>query len=520
MPTPKLQSAIHSGNYYSLGAVRVIAKLTEMGIAFPQEVLEFPKFEGGDKPFVEFTRIEHALLDWFDGRDYDQAQALIHFRPPVSNYHIIRILNEELCPPEISHDMLCPTRADAVAAVVFACDHDATAVEAFRKQGDYIVAVINGADALRIEAITYEPFDIAARDRVRTSLKGVRERDRGGLRERAARLPGFAGLDYGADLAHRKSHWQDRCLLLGYPANWALAMRGALKQVDIIVKQSQAQELAASFFGANSWHQLIKHQNELNDGLIPIAVKMDTANGVKQSFYWTNEEALFAVGICLRSYQEPVVVKHFSLTFDKTKLMFSAATQKAAAVFTEVENCPPCIECGSNDYWSAGYCGEHAHLEAAQKVLQALDTEDSTILTNGILYSSSGTLGILASVLEREGQPSTHAVEFDEHGIAVFHMPNPDGGPSLAAYALIYQINEGRLSKVHEVAMYKAEVDVVNKEGKTFLVIEPDYGNSAPIDIPFSDMAQVDRLMELSYGGGLFSLTVPYMWNEERRTKN
>ncbi len=502
--------AVHRGNYYTAGAIRVLAKLAGMGIAVPDDALAVPKFEGGGEPLVQFKQIEHALLNWFEGRDYDQAQALIHYKVPCFDYHVIRILDVDACPRELSTDMLCPTRADAVAAVVFACDRDAIGIDAFRQDGDAIVAVINGVDVVKIEAIAYEPFDLGIRDRVRTALKGVREYDPMTLQARAARLPGFADFDYGDSLSFRTMHRLDTCQLLGHPSSWALAMRGALAQVDIDVKLSQAQELTAVFFGAGSWHQLVKHQDALNDGFTPIALNVKTAAGHQQRFYCTTEEALFAAGAALKAYPEPVVVQNFGLCLDKHRLTLWAAARRAIEAAGPANYCPPCIECGSNDYWSVESDGEPAHLDAAQRILQALGQANGIVSTQWVLYAGEGAAGILAALLRREGQPKEHLVQFGEHAVAVFHVPNPNGGSQLTARARIYRIDAGRPHHVADVDMYKAELDVVNDAGQTRLVIGPDYGKGEPVEILVPDMDQLGRLLELTHGDGLFARRRPH----------
>lgn len=367
--------AVHAGNYYTSGLERVLAKLSAMGVHVPQSALEKANRRGVRKHAYAFRAIELAMLEWFEGRDYLQAQALIHYRPPQSQWQVIRVLDERRCPSEISFDMLCPTREDALGAVLQACDGDAVHVHDSPGEGEALIVNIAGSDVLKIEPITLEPFDRDARDRVRTAFKGVRSRDPVKIRARAARLPGFGDLRYerpASDVARSPAE----CLLLGFPTNWAFAMRSALKQVGVDVKQSQAQELAAVFFGAGSWHQLIAHDDESNEGCWPVRVAYETPAGPREQYYQSPEEAIFAVGAILRSYPEEVVCTDFSLAPDQRRVMFYGVTQRElAATPSGSLDCPTCITCGNSDYWYMKRDGDQALEEA---VVQLLETGETT----------------------------------------------------------------------------------------------------------------------------------------------
>lgn len=511
MSSSERRPAIHAGNYYLTGVRRVLAKLAAMGIAVPADALGVPAFEGIGKPMAEFTRIEHAMLDWFTGRDYDQAQALIHYRPPGGEDHVIRILDEERCPRELTFDMLCPTRADAVAAVVFACDQDAVRVDAFRQEGEALVAVIDGADVVRIDPVRCEPFDRAVRDRVRTALKGVRRYDTRSLYARAARLPGFDNREHGMEL-NRFGRVEESCLFLGFPTNWAFAVRSALRQVQINVKQSQAQELAAVFFGASNWHQLVKHQDEPYSGVGPVQVTIHAATGPQERFYRTPEEAIFSVGCALKSYPEPVVIQRFDLTLDERSVSFRAVTRRAYDTTEPADRffCPACIEGGGNDRWVASDDGDLAYVEAAQRIIGKLGTEQGAVSTSGALYAGDEPAATLAGLLGREGLPADHLVHLGDYAVAVFHEPEPNGGSLRTARVRIYRLEPGHgYRRGEDVAMYKARVRVVEAaKGKT-LVIRPDYGHGAPIEIPVADVEQVRRLLALVHGEHLFTHSVP-----------
>lgn len=270
---------VGSGNYQISGLRRVISKLSEMGITVPPEALSVPPHEGYGKPLVEFTNIEHAMLDWFDSRDYHQSQALIHYKEPRHKWHVIDILDEDNTPRELSPGMMCPSKLDAIGAVLYSCDLDTVRLDAFRKEGDRLIVSIGGKETVTITPVIMDHPDLAIRDRVRNAFKGVR-RYRDNVSAHAASLPGYSLIKKLATSEIGKSHYPATgCMFLGFPKNWALAMKNALKQVGVQVKQSQAQELVAVFFGASNWHQLVKHQDKLNDATFPVPVEWVDENG-------------------------------------------------------------------------------------------------------------------------------------------------------------------------------------------------------------------------------------------------
>lgn len=499
-------TAIHSGNYYMAGVRRVLAKLAEMGVEVPSEALSLPPHEGVGTPLREFTRIEHAMLDWFEGRDYEQAQALIHFQQSRNEWHVIHILDEEKAPRDISHEMLSPSRLDALVAVLASCDRDTVRLDACRNEGDALVVVINCTDVFRIEPVVMEPFDLALRNRVRTAFKGVRHYDQQAILDHALRLPGFKSL--ALDNGHYRHNAEGGCMLLGFPGNWAFAMRHALKQVGITVKQSQAHELSAVFFGANHWHQLIKHQDEQINGLPPVAV---TVEG-RTRFYHTTEEALFTVGKEIESFPEPVVMQHFGLSLDNHHITFWAARQSVMSALPPTEQylCPNCIESGANDYGDAASYGMDEVTDAARRMLETIGTGKADVSTLGVLYDGADDTALLESLLGREGIPPSQIVPIGDYVLAVSYVPEPNGSEQLAAHLQIFQITHDGLRKAKDgdVSMYKAEVRIIKGIDGLMLVIRPDYGKGAPFEIPVAQMAEVDRLVALTHRAGIFTLEV------------
>lgn len=499
---------VHSGNYYTTGVKRVIRKLGEMNVAIPADALKVPPHTGFGEPLATFTRLEHAMLDWFEGRDYDQAQALIHFKSPRNEWQVIRLLDGDKAPRGLSSDMLCPTRLDALGAIIDACDRDTLSIDSCRHDGDALIVVIHGIDVARIQPVKLEPFDIGIRDRVRTAFKGVRYGHEHTILTHAARLPGFKVFAHDGE-APGQSPRSDACMLLGFPTNWACAMRAALKQVGIVVKQNQAQEIAAVFFGASDWHQLTKHQGEINDQMAPVTLAVDDPGGRQIRFYHTTEEALFAMGKQLEASSEPVVLQEFSLCLDKQHVLCWVAKEG------DFLSKPPgerylvnsWLATANNDYWSIQDYADDGIADAAKRLLEAVEGSEAETTTLGILYDKAGDAGLLEATLGRSGIPPNQIVNVGEHVLAVSYVPEPDGGPKMAARLHIFRITPDGPRKLEDgdISMYKAVTTVTHGADGIKLQIRPDYGKNPAIEIPVAHMGQVEQLKALTHPKGIFT---------------
>lgn len=318
--------SVGSGNYYASGVKRVVSKLTDMGIEVPKQALEYPKPESRPRLSQAFMYIEHAVMDWFTDRDYTQAQALIHFQPASDEWHAIYAIDDGNQPIDLANGTLCPTCLDALGAIIIGCEGETERIDHCRMVDDDIIVIIDGEEAFRIEPVHVEPFDLSARDRVQNTFKGMRQGSTAWALSHAVKLPGFSNME----AENKDLDTNPRLgMFLGFPRNWAIAMRSALKQVGIKVKQSQAQELAAVFFGASNWHQLIKYQDVPNERMAPVELAFKTQGQEHFRYYRTTEEAIFAVGKILENYPEPVVIQKFRLSLNDERAVIYASTLQA-----------------------------------------------------------------------------------------------------------------------------------------------------------------------------------------------
>ena len=505
-------ASVHSGNYYTHGTTRLLDKLSAMGIFVPDgalSILAADRF--GDLPPLEFRAIDLAILDWFADRDYEQAQALLHARHPDQEWKALFPVDEDLSLRDITKGMLCPSLLDAVGAIVHACDIDAARLDRLERHGNEIIAVIGGRPMHRIIPVTIEPFDVAIRDRVRTAFKGIRGNDVPGILDRASRLPGFAF----AQATLNPTMYVEAAsgpMLLGFPGNWAFAMRKALQQVGIDVKQNQAQELAAVFLGANSWHQLVKHRDNLNDCNVPVELVVTSSDGTRTSYYHTAEEALFAAFRAMEAYPEPVVLQHMGRNLSGHRVMVWVSPRRLVEGLDALQApmADHCIECGSTDYWTLSDYARPTVKPIAQAILEGLKAEAGAGFADVLYGGATDSRSVLEHVLERDGIPANQVIFIDNGALAVRYDSAPSGTKLSKANLLIYQFADGRYSFAHEVEMYKANVTVFQTDDGAELVIEPDYGHESPIRVSIGTQEKARQLFALTHSPQIFTMRSPH----------
>lgn len=485
------------GTDYVAGAERVVAKLHSMGIAVPPAAVAMPQRSG---PRLDFSLLEHAIMDHIDDPDVWQATALIHYQAPRAQWHILRVLIDD---SEIQLDSvtLCPSLLDALGAVISASDGAALRLESCRREGDAVAITVGAQVAFRIEPIKLEPFNLALRDRVRTTFKGVRTGDFPAILSRASRLPGFSQIAFASRFNERGV---GEGFFISSPANWALGMREALAQVGIAVKQAQAQELVAVFFGASSWHQLIKHQNDLHSELQPVAFTQITEIGVIERFYHTAEEAIFAFSDAIKYSQEPLIVNHLSRRGQHQVYIQATTPAEFEAQNARRESrldwyaAPAYLACQDLESYSIAENAEdpQAMLAAAEQLLAALTTPSAPAALGG-LYLRPEVFGVLESKFRRSGATVEYLGQVGQHAVAIFQPKAIDGSQGRARLG-VYRIEGSRALNILDEALYKATIDYHYEVDGGTLAIEPDYGHQPTVLIPMVRPDQVRPLLDIA----------------------
>lgn len=364
--------SVHSGNYYTTGAARVAAKLQSMGFQLTAETVtptNIDVFSGGREMMTKFSPLELALLDHFEGRDYTVAQALVHpGQSPV--WHSITVHCDDAYAGDLSEFTLAPSLVDALVVLLAACEDRLNPLH-LEQFGQGIHLYSETTLLAVVEPVPFEPFSLENRNRVRAALKHLRYHGADAqLIARLRKLPGFATSPISFFLSRQRT---PSCRLLGFPANWAGAMREALAQVGVNVALNQAQELAAVFFGAGDWHQLIVRQDQALS-VTPGVVCIDEAGTLKRRFYHTPEEALLATGQLLAMWPEPLVVDEVRLSISQEHLLVRCCraqdheTQQNSRAYAA----PAVISNGFDDIYDRSYFRDEDELVLrAQELLAA-----------------------------------------------------------------------------------------------------------------------------------------------------
>lgn len=463
--------AVHAGNYYGAGTIRVIEKMKAVGIDFTESITVTPPKKANE--FYGFSPLQHALMDYFEGRDYNQAQRLIHYsaaetsRSNVDDWYAVYcddggVLNIADC-------SLAKTELDAVAAIIETCDQQSVLISKCEYVDGHLVFLAGGKEVARVEKIQFEPFSLDIRNRVRTTLKGVRTLgDHIAKASRIKRLPGFDSATFIQDAIEIAQNNEPRgCFFLGFPNNWALAMKESLSTLGIGVKLSQAQELTAVFFGANSWYQLVMRVDE-PICTVPCVVSDLSEGTPKRLFYRTTEEAIFSCGQQIKSCKKEVVISAVELSFgDYLAIIWATAPEQVEQIFIEA-----IIECGSNDILDE--VSSSATQMAAEDFLRAVKEQRNPIpiLRDGndieaSFFSAQARNGILKSDIVRIGNYYLCFKSFNSNG-----------------YLQIQQILNNECICIHQgLALYKA--DFIYNKTLNVLVVFEDYRRNLVVSIPF-----------------------------------
>ena len=518
----------HFGNYYLSGSRRILKKLSDFGIAVspaatasskPPEHFAADNDRGRGWGPTAFLPIEHALMDWFDSRDYRQAQALIHHKPFTQDWHTISFLSEDAVSPRLTDDTLCPSQLDAMACVLDACDRDGLIVTQCRQEGSDTIVEIGGVETVRIQPVTYEPFDLLTRDRVRKEFKHVRSHDRTQAIKAALKLPGYRP-DMMSDFV---DEWgfpirRNGNLFLGFPSNWTYAMRQALGRFGTKAAQHQEQELVAVFFGASDWHQLTKHQDSLNNSVIPIALRVTSPNAAAQRlFFYTTEEAIFRAGVEAGKIPEPVELTTLSTSIIHQNASICVATKRAIAIgVAEAEanatwmplvDVEYVIDSTSNDIWEIDqYASEDTTLAAKNLLIAADQAQARPAAATRLPGAKSDLAQALLSALYRRGTPSEQVVFVGGLAIAVKYE-GEGTARGIRVFLEVLRIDVGRFHRGETFEIEKAESEVtLTANGYVLRFCQQCPNNhNIKVEIPVGTRADLERILGLAYPPALFS---------------
>lgn len=486
-----MNSQILSEDDNSVGARRIADKLTALGINYPESILTRPPQKPSEFPgFTEFpglSPLENALLDRFVDRDYAMATRLIFGQTTEEDWHTIDIDSTDALPNYLSDCQLFTSLEEAIAVVVQACDKDGVSIDRLEPVSDdgVVQVIIEGKSAVKILPVPFEPYMKENRDRVRSALKHLRDTDPPDqLTSRLRGLPGFAKIKFGEQFIHRRLAGS---LLLGFPTNWAGAMRSALAEVGIDVKQHQAQEVAAALFGAASWHQLVQHDHDARSALHPVVTHWRDINGLnRRAFYRTTEEAIFALGKRIVAFSGDLVLDHFDLSLRRSALTVNCRERTSTG---ELEG--P-FQTGWEDI-GGDPPPSPSLLAAARRIMVALQAGERP----ANLYGEGDLWQRFVAIQSRRGIPETDLLAIGEYWLALAKGEDH----SAHDYLRVFRAHDSKIDEIHGgVALYKAEFRRrPSSDGRAGEVVDlkADYGRQLVASIPIGTPQDIDKLKAL-----------------------
>lgn len=486
---------------------RLIGHLRARKIDIPAAALEPGQPKPYEAPYEALAPLDKALMAAFDYRDFEQAHALLHRRQSTTDWCVLRPAAVWEARLGLSDPTLCPSNVLALELLVRLCDQQAVRIERCWRRGAALVVESAGKTLATVEPIAVEPFDRNVRDRVRSAFKGVRERDYAAIQRRATRLPGLKGLPW------RELPWHGPgrlgCMLFGYPANWAIAIRGALRDVGVSTKLSEALEAAAAYLGASSWHELIRHDSEPFASFVPVGVAIrDNAGQVKWSYFSTPEEALWATAKMAARSPLALAIDSIEASFESRHRV--CAFLPGATTGLALGDAGPGIECATHELWSSSGEASASTFRAAKLLLSQATARESGGSAAPLLYTGTTPADLMLGIMERSGIPPTQLVIGNEHFCVVEHRERrgTDNGDEMAHEAILslYDVKHNEVRPSVVLSMYKAEVTFAERDGKPALVIRGDYGNDDPVTITFPTARRRQQLLDLTHADGLFSL--------------
>jgi hypothetical protein len=440
---------------YEAGAARVQAKLAALGL--PQAHPEL---------------LYNGLLDRFDTPDWMLSAALLSSTDP-SDWHAIAF--PEGSPIQGHEDIVCAA-SDANAALGY-CLELMDIERVFPTEARPVrdgVAFFRGSQLLvSVQRIKFEPYQPAIRGRVENAFKGLRvfgNDDR--LIARAKTLPGFAEASYDLEDQARPRARPEGRLLLPYPTNWVVAVRELMTSLSIPVKQHQAQELVAAFFGAASWHQLVRHQNEDRCWLTPCSVYDHDFDLSRRRYYKTAAESAYAFGLALKGQtQRALVIESFSAFLSNNGLYIAAYLEGA-----DKASSSPVLACSGSIVVEPRNFDRYA--QEAAGLWQQLGQGDTVSLSLGDWRQD------LRRSNQRLDRSEDDALQIGNFYLRKFRLDN-------RSYLVAEEIVDGQVRfKSHGVALYKAHVRYLPESES--VVVLANYGHETAMTIPA--VSEFDRV--------------------------
>lgn len=337
-----------------------------------ERILQYLKAHGLPQPDGEAIR--KALLDHFHERDYYQAHELLT-PAPETDWHFIKPGRSPLAPSRGAR--ADSSRRGALAWVLEACDEARVFIDRCETVDDDGFKLYVGKTLIaEIRRISFMPFNLKRRQRIESTLKGIRrygETER--LIERLRSIPGFDAAKFSLDTSGRRRKQLGGEMISATPANWATAMQTIFKELGMPIKRSLAQELAARLFDATSWNHLVASWDNECVRQAPSALFYgdDDPDPHECRFFRSSAEGIYAFADALREWQGPA--PHIT-AFETSSIQSGASHYVEASSVPVAGRAAPtsdgiAIVCSPLD--PSEFSGATAYVATADEFLSQLD---------------------------------------------------------------------------------------------------------------------------------------------------
>jgi len=409
---------------------------------------------------VELSNLYPVIVECLDYQDFEYGYAILS--PSKPDWQAILMGSAISQMVQDSFDALTVerTKTEAMAATLEALDRSFQTPTALSSGKDKIEFYAGDEVIASIVPMCFEEVNVVGRQRVVSVFKGIRQHHDARLAKRLKNIPGFEGITtdsvsvgYGG-------------LLLPSAANFAIALREDLeKELNIQLKQHQAQEIIARAFGAKNWATFVaKEEENTNDLWIPTVLFIhnkegDVGDPPEYLTFRTPADAIWALGQRIKHHPVPLVPR-----VTNSLNGFYATAETSDDVSQNVFS--------SHGIMTLGYSDEYL------KIAQKFSFKRSESVSKNI-----------EAVMERRQIPLS---DWKVYGDWLFWMEEVGGHTHLFAGPLE---KDGHLTKRYSTAIYKASINTFQKP-----VIMGDYDSR--FDIPIDSLSS-EEIISLSEFSGM-----------------
>lgn len=400
---------------------------------------------------LRLADVHNLILDHFEREDFIWARRLLSpDHTPTWQSVYVGPGSEDLRSRHDNYNV-AESQVEALGFLLEEIDH--LRLEVTEVTLDPNLIEIQGPEGLiaRVEPIAFEPSNPTIQSRVERSLKGLQLY--GQQIKTVSELRSIPGLQSLLQPDEERGT-PSGTALIKTPASFAALLRRLLDtHLDVHVKQHQAQELIASFFGASNWQQLIRHADEDRCWYCPAAVAVNDGDHqiYKSLRYFRNAAmGLWALGETVKHWDGAMIEGYYSHTTHGIPYIPFKVTKERTSSRSTIDTDPLALSLYGPPVVSAE--GQES-FDAAIAILQSDDPLASfeAYLGDDPIESANSRLGVISGGVMRIGN-------------LLFTIRGFNGGNHQVLFLERFSESGKRLA-VHQISIESAEVGLDPETG-------------------------------------------------------